>query len=175
MWVTRSLGGVGQGWPSTPRGAPFRASSSQTARVERLHLHYLANWSIARSRLGAYDGAELRAACSRSRLARGEWRLEVHAIGERFQHRVQSSLGYPGVWPWLAPQHSRPAARLDDVDASVERASAIGVEVEMPIQEMFWGERYGVVRDRWAIARHCRRRATRLTPDGIAGRAPPEV
>jgi len=64
---------------------------------------------------------------------------------------------------------------LDDVDASVERASAIGAEVEMPSQEIFWGERYGVVRNRSAIAGHCRRRATRLTPDGIAGRAPPEV
>jgi len=60
----------------------------------------------------------------------------------------------------------------DDVDAVAERALAAGAEVEMPVAEMFWGERYGVVRDpfghRWAL---CTRRE-QLDPDEIASRVP---
>jgi PhnB protein len=47
---------------------------------------------------------------------------------------------------------------LDDVDSVAERAIAAGA-VEMPVTEMFWGERYGIVRDpfghRWSL---CTRR-----------------
>jgi hypothetical protein len=52
---------------------------------------------------------------------------------------------------------------------------AAGAEVELPIQEMFWGERYGVLRDpfghRWALSTA----REELTPDEIAKRAPPAV
>lgn len=61
---------------------------------------------------------------------------------------------------------------LDDVDAAAERAIAAGAEVEMPIAEMFWGERYGIVRDpfghRWSL---CTRRE-QLAPDEVARRVP---
>lgn len=64
---------------------------------------------------------------------------------------------------------------VDDVDQLAERAIAAGAEVEMPIREMFWGERYGVVRDpfghRWALSTA----REELTPDEIAQRAPPAV
>jgi PhnB protein len=64
---------------------------------------------------------------------------------------------------------------VEDVDAFAERAIAAGAEVELPIQEMFWSERYGVVRDpfghRWALSTA----REELTPDEIAQRAPPEV
>lgn len=43
-----------------------------------------------------------------------------------------------------------------DVDAFVERAAAAGATVVMPVADMFWGDRYGVVEDpfghRWSIA-----------------------
>jgi uncharacterized glyoxalase superfamily protein PhnB len=64
---------------------------------------------------------------------------------------------------------------VEDVDALADRAIAAGAEVEIPIQEMFWGERYGVVRDpfghRWALSTV----REGLTPDEIAGRAPDNV
>jgi PhnB protein len=44
--------------------------------------------------------------------------------------------------------------------------------VEMPVAEMFWGERYGIVRDpfghHWAL---CTRRE-QLAPDEVADRVP---
>jgi PhnB protein len=47
---------------------------------------------------------------------------------------------------------------VDDCDAMWMRATAAGCKVEMPIADMFWGDRYGVVSDgfgnRWAIATH---------------------
>lgn len=64
---------------------------------------------------------------------------------------------------------------VDDADAATERAIAAGAEVEMPVQDAFWGERYGIVRDpfghRWAI---CTGRED-LGPDEIRSRTPPTV
>lgn len=36
---------------------------------------------------------------------------------------------------------------VDDADAWVARAEAAGATVVMPVAEMFWGDRYGVVKD----------------------------
>lgn len=45
---------------------------------------------------------------------------------------------------------------VDDVDASTQRAIDAGAEVVLPVDDQFWGDRYGVVRDpfghEWAIA-----------------------
>jgi uncharacterized glyoxalase superfamily protein PhnB len=64
---------------------------------------------------------------------------------------------------------------LDDVDAAARQAVEAGAEVEMPVREMFFGERYGVVRDpfghRWALSTA----REQLTPDDIARRAPRDV
>jgi uncharacterized glyoxalase superfamily protein PhnB len=47
---------------------------------------------------------------------------------------------------------------VPDADASWKRATGAGATVTMPIADMFWGDRYGVVSDRWgnrwAIAQH---------------------
>jgi PhnB protein len=47
---------------------------------------------------------------------------------------------------------------VEDADALWKRATAAGAQVTMPIQDMFWGDRYGVLTDpwgnRWAIATH---------------------
>ena len=63
---------------------------------------------------------------------------------------------------------------LDDVDGTFDQAVQLGATVEMPIAEMFWGERYGIVRDpyghRWAL---CTRRE-QLAPDEVAERVPEE-
>ena len=45
---------------------------------------------------------------------------------------------------------------LEDVDSVLTHAIEMGATVEMPVAEMFWGERYGLVRDpfghHWAYA-----------------------
>jgi PhnB protein len=47
---------------------------------------------------------------------------------------------------------------VTDADAWWKRAVDAGAKVEMPIADMFWGDRYGVLSDRWgnrwAIAQH---------------------
>lgn len=62
---------------------------------------------------------------------------------------------------------------VDDVDRTVRQAVFHGAEVERPVQEMFFGERYGVVRDpfghRWGVVT----RREQLTPDDIVERTPP--
>jgi PhnB protein len=64
---------------------------------------------------------------------------------------------------------------VDDPDDAAARAVAAGAEIEMPVQEMFFGERYGVVRDpfghRWALSTA----REQLTPDDITRRTPPDV
>ena len=45
---------------------------------------------------------------------------------------------------------------VPDVDASVERATAAGMKVEIPLADFFWGERYCALRDpfghQWGLA-----------------------
>jgi PhnB protein len=64
---------------------------------------------------------------------------------------------------------------VDDVDGVVRTAVFAGATVEMPAQEMFFGERYGIVRDpfgyRWALATS----RQELTPDEVDARTPPEA
>ncbi len=47
-----------------------------------------------------------------------------------------------------------------DVDQAFERAIAAGARVRMPLADMFWGDRYGIVEDpfghRWSMATHIR-------------------
>lgn len=49
---------------------------------------------------------------------------------------------------------------VDDVDAFVERAVKAGATLKMPVADMFWGDRYGVISDPfghgWSIATHQR-------------------
>lgn len=56
---------------------------------------------------------------------------------------------------------------VEDVDGVVARAEAAGATVTMPVAEMFWGDRYGQLRDpfghRWSVATHTRD----LTPEQI--------
>jgi PhnB protein len=48
----------------------------------------------------------------------------------------------------------------DDADAVWQRAVDGGAEVRQPLQDVFWGERYGQITDpfghRWGIAQHLR-------------------
>src|SRR5437899_2994531 len=47
---------------------------------------------------------------------------------------------------------------VEDVDAFVERAVAAGAKVTMPLDDTFWGDRYGKLEDpfghQWSVATH---------------------
>ncbi|HXO35917.1 MAG TPA: VOC family protein [Candidatus Acidoferrales bacterium] len=49
---------------------------------------------------------------------------------------------------------------VEDVDSAFERAIGAGATVEMPVSDMFWGDRYGKLLDpfghKWSIATHTR-------------------
>jgi uncharacterized glyoxalase superfamily protein PhnB len=49
---------------------------------------------------------------------------------------------------------------VENADATFERAVAAGATAVMPVAEMFWGDRYGVLKDpfghSWSIAHHVR-------------------
>jgi PhnB protein len=59
---------------------------------------------------------------------------------------------------------------VEDVDAVVDHAVEAGATVTMPVEDMFWGDRYGHVTDPfghvWQIATH----KEDLTPDEMAER-----
>ena len=56
---------------------------------------------------------------------------------------------------------------VEDVDAAFGKAVAAGTQVKMPLADMFWGDRYGVLTDpfghAWSIATHKKD----LTPEQI--------
>ena len=60
---------------------------------------------------------------------------------------------------------------VEDVDAAFKRAVAAGAQVRMPLEDMFWGDRYGVLADpfghAWSLATH----KEDLKPEEIAARA----
>jgi PhnB protein len=62
----------------------------------------------------------------------------------------------PGATPEGLPAGTVLHLQVDDADAWFERAVAAGATVRMPLQDMFWGDRYGHVGDPfghvWSIA-----------------------
>lgn len=49
---------------------------------------------------------------------------------------------------------------VENADATVARAVAAGAKITMPLADMFWGDRYGVLEDpfghHWSVATHLR-------------------
>jgi uncharacterized glyoxalase superfamily protein PhnB len=49
---------------------------------------------------------------------------------------------------------------VEDVDAMFERAVGAGAKIKMPLENTFWGDRYGVLEDpfghHWSVATHIR-------------------
>ena len=60
---------------------------------------------------------------------------------------------------------------VEDVDAAFGKAVAAGAQVKMPLADMFWGDRYGVLADpfghAWSLATH----KEDLSPEEIGKRA----
>jgi uncharacterized glyoxalase superfamily protein PhnB len=71
---------------------------------------------------------------------------------------------------------------VDDVDAVFNNAVAAGATVKMPVEDMFWGDRYGIVTDpfghNWSIATHKRdvsREEMQAAIKQMAARGPQEA
>lgn len=96
-------------------------------------------------------------------LAVGDARLLVSEEVPRLNALAPTSIGGSPVLLLL---------ETDDVDDLARRAVFAGAEVEIPVREMFFGERYGVVVDpfghRWALST----RREQLTPDDIIRQTP---
>lgn len=62
--------------------------------------------------------------------------------------------------------------QVENADALFAQAIAAGATAILPVDEMFWGDRYGIVEDpfghRWSLATHVRD----LTPEEIAQACP---
>ena len=54
-----------------------------------------------------------------------------------------------------------------DVDAAFQRALDAGAKVEMPVETMFWGDRYGKVKDPFGYTWGLATRVKDLTPEQI--------
>ena len=67
---------------------------------------------------------------------------------------------------------------VPDADAFVERAVAAGATVVMPLADMFWGDRYGLIEDpyghRWSVATHQRDVQPEEWAEAMKHATPPE-
>lgn len=79
----------------------------------------------------------------------------------------------PMTQHWRAPQSLNGTSVtmhifVDDADAAFERAVKAGAKVTMPLDDMFWGDRYGKLIDpfghEWSIATHVKD----VTPEEMA-------
>jgi uncharacterized glyoxalase superfamily protein PhnB len=66
---------------------------------------------------------------------------------------------------------------VNDVDAFAAKAIKAGAKVVMPIDDMFWGDRYGVIEDpfghHWSVATHVRDVSPAEMSEAIRESAPP--
>src|SRR5690606_41149574 len=54
--------------------------------------------------------------------------------------------------PWKPPQGFTLHQQVEDVDEWWARAVEAGAEITLPVQRMFWGDRYGELRDPFGVA-----------------------
>ena len=81
--------------------------------------------------------------------------------GSRVSHARRREPQLRAVVAQGAQQHAgHHPPQCADVDRFFERAVAAGAKVIMPVADMFWGDRYGVIEDpwghHWSIATHLR-------------------
>ena len=53
--------------------------------------------------------------------------------------------------PKVAPQGFSITLQVDDADAWFDRAASAGCATIMPVQDMFWGDRYGQLKDPFGV------------------------
>ncbi len=84
-----------------------------------------------------------------------------HAELQIGDSRLMLSDEFPGMANAPGPTPTTSSSLIvysDQVDALFERAVQAGAKVEMPLQDQFWGDRYGKIRDpfghQWGLAQH---------------------
>jgi PhnB protein len=94
---------------------------------------------------GAEDG-DIMMAPDGKRLLHGEILLDGHKLflSDEFSEAEGGSCKMPQT---LGGTSVRVTLQVVDADALVERAVARGARVLMPVQDMFWGARYGKIVD----------------------------
>jgi PhnB protein len=94
---------------------------------------------------GAEEGHRMMAPDGK-RVAHGEIVLDGHKLflSDEFEASEGGSLQSPRA---LGGTCVRVTLQVEDADALVERAVAAGARVVMPVQELFWGARYGKLLD----------------------------
>lgn len=105
-----------------------------------------------------------------SKLMHGEIVLDGHKffVSDWFAPSDGGSLQSPDM---LGGTCMRITLMTDDPDAVVERAVARGSDVLMPVQEMFWGARYGKIRDPFGHEWGINQQLQALTPDETQAKA----
>jgi len=87
----------------------------------------------------------------------------MHATLQIGDSRIMLCDEYPMMERWVAPASLKGTTvaiclYVEDADALFNRAVAAGATVSMPLENMFWGDRYGKVTDpyghEWEIATH---------------------
>ena len=95
--------------------------------------------------LGAAEGHRMMAPDGK-RLMHGEIVLDGHKffLSDAFEASEGGTLKSPQA---LGGTCVRITIEVEDADATVERAVAAGAKVLMPLQDLFWGARYGKILD----------------------------
>jgi PhnB protein len=60
---------------------------------------------------------------------------------------------------------------VEDVDATVQKAAEAGAEVTSPVEDMFWGDRFGRIKDPFGQVWQIATRVEDLAPEEIQERA----
>ena len=100
------------------------------------------------------------------RLVHGEIKLDGHklVVSDEFSNKEGGICKTPQT---LGGTSVRITVQTDDPDGIVERAVAGGARVLMPLQDMFWGARYGQILDpfghAWGINQQLKEQTTEET------------
>ncbi|HEV8587579.1 MAG TPA: VOC family protein [Pyrinomonadaceae bacterium] len=119
-------------------------------REDQFIPHLIVNDGMAalkfyREVLGGEEGHNMMAADGK-RLVHGEIIFDGHklVLSDEFTAAEGGLCKTPQT---LGGTSVRITLQTDDADAVVERAVARGAKVVMPVQDMFWGARYGQIED----------------------------
>ena len=119
-------------------------------REDQFIPHVIVNDGVAalkfyREVFGASEGDTMMAPDGK-RVMHGEIVLDGHKlfVSDEFSEAEGGSCKLPEK---LGGTAGRVTVQVDDADAIVERAVSHGATVLMPVADMFWGARYGKIRD----------------------------
>jgi PhnB protein len=121
-------------------------------------------------------------AVEKSRLAGPDGKL-MHAAVQIGDSIVMLNDEFPD-WGALSPKARGGTAvtihrYVEDVDAAVAQAVAAGATLKMPVADMFWGDRYGVLVDpfghSWSLGTHQRDVKPEDLAKAMAEQPPPAV